>query len=52
MVLKPFKTIFCVYPTMQSKFKDFVQIKRTVAIDKHERKIGELFLCKATNLLM
>ena len=34
--LKLCKTISCVYSTVQSKFKDFIQIKRTVFIDKLE----------------
>ena len=29
--LKLCKTISCVYSTVQSKFKDFIQIKRTVS---------------------
>ena len=35
-VLKPCKTISRVYSTVQSKFKDFIQIKRAVVIDKLE----------------
>ena len=33
-VLKPSKIISCVYSTVQSKFKVFLQIKRTAVFDK------------------
>ena len=32
----PCKTISCVYSTMQSKFKDFIQVKRTAVVNKFE----------------
>ena len=35
-VLKPSKIISCVYSTVQSKFKVFLQIKRTAVFDKLE----------------
>ena len=35
-VLKPCKTICCVFSTLWSEFKDFIQIKKTVIIDKIE----------------
>ena len=35
--MKFFVSIFCVYSTMLREFKDFIQMKRTVVIDKLER---------------
>ena len=42
-VLKPCKTVSCVYSKVWSEFKDFTQIKRTVVHEKPECYYWNLF---------